>query len=567
MAAVTSRQSPAASRLENTPADTALPRENNLSEAQRHIRDLLDGMVPCSTPLNGPAVPQAHEQAETLMEISNQLREQRTLEAEYIDWAARVLVHRQTAAGDPSYSPGDHAPPNLLSDASLGIAYAALTAGLKSSSRSPFRVGAAERLDTEFTQHYDVSVTSGAIAGIPATLVAQTLIPAMERRAKIANFDALKAVDPKVLFPDPGPVVLQVRVGDNGEQYKHFVRVVDDLHSPDSQAQLSPPDAPSRKVLQAEVESQREQLKIWQAICAGQSAGTLNKPLWAGAIGALRRLWSPDALLITAGGALGSTAAASFSAAFIDEALRSIVKAAPRTSAMEVDNLVGGVQRMNTFKLDRAHPDAPAAQWTDIREAPAFTADVLRESAALLRHALLPSWQTDATGESHMAWNIANTAKQMAGLVTANVFAAVTGNAVGPYFAQIVRGNTAGSGGMEPPQSAANAAEGFATSGMNELVWSLLSSSQTLGGLAPAQHQTLDRHRDKTEDALERKVEKNLTSLNHLQAQLDDAMESGQPTDRQALMAEMALLEKANAQLQRQLVHLRDWRTQPASQR
>jgi hypothetical protein len=120
---------------------------------------------------------------------------------------------------------------------------------------------------------------------------------------------------------------------------------------------------------------------------------------------------------------------------------------------------------------------------------------------------------------------------------------------------------------MEPPQSAANAAEGFATSGMNELVWSLLSSSQTLGGLAPSQHQTLDRHRDKTEDALERKVEKNLTSLNQLQAQLDDAMESGQPTDRQALMAEMALLEKANAQLQRQLVHLRDWRTQPASQR
>lgn len=492
---------------------------------------------------------------------------QQAMEAQYVDWAALQVVDRQEDAGDANYAPGGHNAPNALAGASLGMVYSALSAGLKSSSRSPFRAAAAVNSDQEFTIKYDVSVISGAVSAIPAAVVGQALVPAMEGRAKIANLDRLKAVDLKILFPDPGPVVLRVSKGPNGALRKAFVKPIEDCETPGDIAAQGRLDAPTRKELMAEAQVKREQLKAWQDFFSGQGAGVFTKPALAGGAGALRRLVSPDALLLTAGGAWCSTGAASFFAAFLDDAMKSIAQAVPGVSGARVDNLAGGTQRMNAFKLERNQADRAPAQWSDIRQAPAFTADVFKETAALLHHALLPSWQANAAEGQRPAWNIDNTAKQLAGLVSANVFAAVAGNACGPFFAQIVRGSGVAAGPSEAPQSKGNVAEGFATSGINELVWGLLSSTSALGGVAPSQADTLKRHRGKTADALERRIGHNLAAIDNKQATMDGAMEAGLPADVQRLAAEIADTRRTNNQLQKQLADLQAWQTQPASER
>ncbi len=492
---------------------------------------------------------------------------QQTMEAQYVDWAALQVVARQEGAGDTNYAPGSHNAPNALASASLGIVYSALAAGLKSASRSPFRAAAAVKSDQEFTIKYDVSVISGAVSAIPAAVVGQALVPAMEGRAKIANLDRLKAVDPKILFPDPGPVVLRVSTGPNGELRKAFVKPIEDHETHGDIAAQGRLDAPTRKQLKAEVQKQQEQLTAWQDFFSGRGAGVFNKPLLAGGAGALRRLVSPDALLLGAGGAFGSTATASFSSSFLDDAMKSIAQAVPRVSGARVDNLVGGTQRINAFKLERNQADRAPAQWSDIRQAPAFTADVLKETATLLHHALLPSWQANATEGQRPAWNIENTAKQLAGLVSANVFASVAGNGCGPFFAQIVRGSGVAAGPGEAPQSAGNVAEGFGTSGINELVWGLLSNTGALGDVAPSQADTLERHRGKRADVLERRIGKNQAAIDNKQATIDGAMEAGLPADMQRQIAEITDMRRTNNQLQKQLTDLQAWQTQPASER
>ncbi|MDO7940324.1 hypothetical protein Q6A38_06125 [Xanthomonas euvesicatoria pv. eucalypti] len=61
---------------------------------------------------------------------------------------------------------------------------------------------------------------AGVISGMGSHACDTLLIPSMDRRARVANLPRFQAIDPKILVPDPPPVLLEVTPEGN----KRFVR-------------------------------------------------------------------------------------------------------------------------------------------------------------------------------------------------------------------------------------------------------------------------------------------------------------------------------------------------------
>ncbi|MBV6686479.1 hypothetical protein KV692_00960 [Xanthomonas euvesicatoria pv. physalidis] len=61
---------------------------------------------------------------------------------------------------------------------------------------------------------------AGVISGMGSHACDTLLIPSMDRRARVANLPRFQAIDPKILVPDPPPVLLEI----TPEGSKRFVR-------------------------------------------------------------------------------------------------------------------------------------------------------------------------------------------------------------------------------------------------------------------------------------------------------------------------------------------------------
>jgi hypothetical protein len=501
-------------------------------------------------------------------EALDHIAEQRAMEVEYLAWATEQLQVRKTAFGEHGYSLFKASPPTLFMDASLSIAFDAFAAGLKSSLRSPVRAAVAAGLDQELTHKYDVTVLSGLASAMPATLAAQVVIPALQSRAKASNLQRLIPVDPKVLFPDPGPVVLQV-ASEDGVRTKCYLRPIEVHDLPADIAEQGGTDRPSRQNLKAEVTKQRDQLTLWQATLSGTRGGTLTKPAMTGALSALRRYLSSDPMLVTASGVFGGSVMSSFGASALTEALQGIAKSVPRVSAVSIDDMLGGKQRVNSFKLVRPTADQPAAGWSDVAYAPAFVVDSLREMAALASHALLPDWRATTPADKRPDWNIVATAHHLLGIATANAFAAVCGDASGPYFAQVVRGRDAGQTAGESLRSAGNIAQQFASSGMNELLWGNLSGENGFGALNAPQAKALEEFRERVVVNRKRTMTDNNHRIAELQEQFTNAWEDP-TTPAETLMtlaASIAGLERKNERLLAGIRRVSAWSKKTIHQR
>lgn len=496
------------------------------------------------------------------------LPEQQAMEVEYLAWATEQLEARKTAFGEHSYSLFTASPPTLLKDAALSIAFDAFAAGLKSSLRSPIRAAVAAGFDQELTHKYDVSVLSGLASALPATLAAQVVIPALQSRAKVSNLQRLNPVDPKVLFPDPGPVVLQV-ASEDGVKKKRYLRPIEARDLPADIAERGGSNRPSRRDLKAEVTKQRDQLALWQATLSGTRGGTLTKPAMTGGLSALRRYLSSDPMLLTASGVFGGSVMSSFGASALTEALQGVAKAVPRVSAVSIDDMAGGKQRVNSFKLVRPTADQPAAGWADIAYAPAFVVDSLREMAALASYAVVPDWRATTPANKRPDWNIVATAHHLVGIATANVFAAVCGDATGPYFAQIVRGRNTGQAAGESPTSGGNIAQQFASSGMNELVWGNLSGEAGFGALNTPHAKALEDFRERIVTTRKRMMADNNLQIGDLQHLMRrTAVDSTLPQEvLEVLQDTVDRLEAKNARLLATIRSVSAWSKKTSRQR
>lgn len=298
-------------------------------------------------------------------------KEQTALQAAYLQWADARVQERITAFGpDAGYQAvGDMKTAGIK--AALPIAYQCLRSFILGAMRNPVGLAtgaayAARRpVDAE---ELSTVMVSGIAAGSASYTSDTLLIPAMDRRTRVANMPKFQAVDPKILEPDPPPVILEVTA-----EGKRFTRLGDD-------------DAPTLAELKAQTYDRRLVITQRQSNLDDKSLNTLLlKPVINAIFNAARRTGgNPD--LLTPAGQLGLSALAIGGAGVVQKALLETGKAVPRTGQTSVPDLVGGEQRLNLFALALPDKERRPAQWSDaVHFPPKYLLDTGKEALALAR--------------------------------------------------------------------------------------------------------------------------------------------------------------------------------------
>lgn len=403
---------------------------------------------------------------------------QQALEARYVDWAAGVLQARERTFGNGRYSI-DSDRKVSIGDAVLPALYDGVRQFLSSSSRSPVAGALATALGPRFSgtdstgqrvnqgemnNSYDPAVVGGAIGGATALAMDSTLLNAMDRRARLANFPQLAPVDLKALVPDPAFV--QLRVVDGKKEY--WVPLADNTNP------ASSPDVQTMAALQEEVEQKRQRLATVQNALQGQGWGLLAQPLVTGAANVLRRYFMPAKSLLQAGPVMAGSVLASGAAGGATRLGLGLLKA---PAFADVDNLMGGQQRVNLFSTRLPQPDAPAAAWSDARNLPRHAAEVAVEAGSLLKHYLAGPWRGTGSSLVPSGSAVLTRVGDIAHSVMANTFAAVFSTATGPLLGQMLRDGAASARPGENQQSPAYLLQQFSQSATNDFVWQATRSA------------------------------------------------------------------------------------------
>ncbi|MFA4195042.1 type III secretion system effector XopF1 [Xanthomonas perforans] len=297
--------------------------------------------------------------------------EQTALQASYLEWADARVQERINAFGpDAGYQAvGDMK--TAGTKAALPIAYECLRSFIIGAMRIP--VGLATGAAYASRRPADAEELSTAmVAGVAAGSASYTsdtlLIPAMDRRAPVSNLPRFQAIDPKILVPDPPPVILEITA-----EGKRFTRPGEN-------------NAPTLADLKAQTYDRRLGITQRQSTLDDKSLDTLLlKPVINAGFNAARRTGGEPGLL-TPVGQWGLSALAIGGAGVVQKALLETGKAVARTGQMRVPDLVGGEQRLNLFALALPDKARRPAQWSDaVHFPPSYLLDTGKEALALAR--------------------------------------------------------------------------------------------------------------------------------------------------------------------------------------
>ncbi|MFA4220301.1 type III secretion system effector XopF1 [Xanthomonas perforans] len=297
--------------------------------------------------------------------------EQTALQASYLEWADARVQERINAFGpDAGYQAvGDMK--TAGTKAALPIAYECLRSFIIGAMRIP--VGLATGAAYASRRPADAEELSTAmVAGVAAGSASYTsdtlLIPAMDRRAPVSNLPRFQAIDPKILVPDPPPVILEITA-----EGKRFTRPGEN-------------NAPTLADLKAQTYDRRLGITQRQSTLDDKSLDTLLlKPVINAGFNAARRTGGEPGLL-TPVGQWGLSALAIGGAGVVQKALLETGKAVARTGQMRVPDLVGGEQRLTLFALALPDKARRPAQWSDaVHFPPSYLLDTGKEALALAR--------------------------------------------------------------------------------------------------------------------------------------------------------------------------------------
>ncbi|MBB4725921.1 hypothetical protein FHY31_004335 [Xanthomonas euvesicatoria] len=234
--------------------------------------------------------------------------------------------------------------------AALPIAYECLRAFITGATRNPvgLATGAAYAgARPPDAEQLSTAILAGAVAGAASYTSDTLVIPAMDRRARAGNLPRFKAIDPKILVPDPPPVVLEVTA-----EGKRFARPGENTTH-------------TLAELKTQAYDRRQAIANRQSTLDDKSLDTLLlKPVINAGFNSARRSGSAPGLL-TPVGQLGLSALAIGGAGILQKALLETSKAVPRTGQMSVPDLLGGEQRLNLFSLALPDKTRRPAQWSD----------------------------------------------------------------------------------------------------------------------------------------------------------------------------------------------------------
>lgn len=395
---------------------------------------------------------------------------QQALEEKYIDWAAGVLAAREKAFGQGRYSVDSHRQV-ALGEAVLPALYDGVRQFLSSSSRSPVAGAVSTALGPQLSGHdsqgnrvnlgelnnaYDPAVIGGAVGGASALAMDSTLLTAMDRRARLSNLPQFKPVDLKALVPDPAPV--QLRVVDGKKEYWEPLT---EQSSPSASAQQR-----SLLELQQAAAQKRKTLGAVQDMLQARGWGLLAQPAVTGAANVLRRYAMSAQAMLNGVQVGGATVLASGTAGGLTKFGLGLLKA---PAFADVDNLVGGQQRLNLFTTKLPQPELPAATWSDVGQLPKRAGETLVEAGLLAQHYVAGPWRGQGIVPS--ARELRDRVGDIAHAVISNTLAAVFSTGTGPLVAQLLRDGAPAARPGESHNSPAYLLHQFAQSATNDFVW------------------------------------------------------------------------------------------------
>jgi hypothetical protein len=365
---------------------------------------------------------------------------------QYLDRAAGIAEKREQVFG--TLHPYRVAAPmdTLTGDGSLAAAYEGLQSFITSAFRSPS--GGALSLSVADNADFfpiDQTLLAATLQGAMA-YAAEGAVGAVNSRAQLSNLPKLarnkfdELLYEQGIGPDTVLLVVQERVGQ--ERTKEFMRA-GDARAPTAEALA---ERSSRKL---------SNIRLQQDLLDGKSFAFPLVPLMSGGFNTLRRFLSSAALLSSPVPLFVTSALASGSASGL---VKFSLELGKTRAQVEIDDLMGGRQAVNLFRLNLPRPDAEPLRWSDVRSLPRFLGDAARESLALAGEAVR-TWPHSAADMSYR-------------YVLVNGIANMSGVGIGGMVGQLFRpGRHFGPLAGEPPQSRANIAGQMAQSTFGDATW------------------------------------------------------------------------------------------------
>lgn len=432
------------------------------------------------------------------------LNEQVKMQDEFLDWAGKVYAARKKAFGpNARYVPGENMD-SRMSEGLLPAVYDGVRKFISSALRSPSRNAVVTKLAPqpngqggELSNDVDPQAYGGLVGGVTAYLVEKFVLSPMDKRAKLANFPTIEPVDVKALVPEPCKVQLRMIDGTPEpagprRQSKEFWRPVSDNMEDtvrDDAPLLGTRTLPS---LKDEAKHRRESLRLWQNALQGKDlSALLLQPTLTGAANVLRRAVTSTEHLLEALPVFEESALASGSAGAISYFGLGMAKVAPWLSQADIDDLLGGKQRVNLFSLrvPDPSPNTRPAQWSDICGLPRYLLDSGWEAFHLLRHVFHgPPEHVVRQLVDFLACTAANTG--------ASFFSAGGGQ----FFAKVLRDGSPRPAEGEPLNSSVNLWQQGFQSASNDFLWQAFR--ELLKGLNYNLADSLDRKRADKQAAL-----------------------------------------------------------------
>lgn len=372
-----------------------------------------------------------------LLTFNPQLAEQQSFEDEYIFATACALAARKAELGDGfMLATGMQA---SMHTGAWAACYEACSGAVSSAARSPVRnaVGVGLNGTAELNLPLSQASLSGAVGGVTAYMATEWLLKAADRKANKYNFTEIVKINLEKALPYPCEIELTV----NGA-IKTYERRSDSWLA-------------SAKAV---VDAKRSALSAAQTRLSGN--GELSpyvQGLVTGALNVLRRLGSATALLdpVTV---FGTSLAASAAGGFLSRGAFGLLKLSCLAQT-DVDNLIGGQQRINLFRAQKRNSDAAdSASWADVSR---FAGETLYEAGALGFHRLNCA-DTPWCGQ----------AKDIVSYALINAIASVGSTAMGGLIATGARGPLQiGPATGEAHNSTGSLVQQFFQSAVNDYMW------------------------------------------------------------------------------------------------
>jgi hypothetical protein len=274
------------------------------------------------------------------------LAEQKKMEAEHIHWAAQALLAQREVFG-PDYSPIE----NMRTEVATGLGcalYKACTGALSAMSRTPWTnaVAISNFLKKRFLFEYDLNAAAGAIGGVPAYFGREIIIKSLDNSAKKFNFKSMEDINLESFFPEPCGISISTKKEIKIYSYTDIKNYKTDVN---------------KNAERKNNTFDRQKNNSGDGFVPAHMQGTISGGLYG-----LARLASTKEQIENDLTTLATSMLASGLEGFLTHGIFGVAKITAFKGQAHVDNLNGGMHRINIHQSRVPNPELPTPTWADV---------------------------------------------------------------------------------------------------------------------------------------------------------------------------------------------------------